>query len=318
LQLGTGNPAWREFFWLTLAEVMLALLALYVPVLQLVATLLFPLPVALMVRRHHLAIALWTLFVVIIVALLVFGNTFAVLSFVLQAGVIGIVMGLLFKNSVSSGRSLKILVILSIVIVLLMLVFAYMVNGTNPFDIDKKIFGDLDQINQWYQDTGVLSAEEEQLVRQQIQSAIDLMISLIPGSLLIWAVIQTFVSYLLARKIFYRLGYKVQAMRTFTEWQYPWYVIWGLITGLVLLLAGDEWNLISLSDVGKNFLYVMSFFIMVLGISVFTHFIKKWKISGFIKGIIIFIVFLYWPLGIGLILILGLLDPVLNLRQLNK
>jgi uncharacterized protein YybS (DUF2232 family) len=317
LQSGTGNPAWREFFLLTLAEVILVLMALYVPALQVVAILLFPLPVALVVRRHYLVTALWVLLAVSIVAFLMFGHILAVLSFVMEAGVIGIVMGLLFKNSVSPGRSLKILVVLSVVIAISLLLFAFIVDGTNPFDIDRRLFGDINEINQWYRDTGMLSAEEQQMMREQIESLIDLMVVLIPGSLVIWAAIKTSISYFMARRMFSRLGYEVKVMPPFREWQYPWYTVWGIIMGLVFLLVGDEWNLTLVSNIGKNVLYIMLFFFMVAGISVLIYLLTKWKTSNFIKAVIVFFIFLYWPMGIGLLLILGVLDPFLNLRRLE-
>lgn len=316
MQSHTSNIAWRETGLLTFIGIMTALLASYVPVLQSIMILIFALLVALLVRKHHLTIALLSLLVVTVVAFLINDNLPAVFSFLVEAGVIGLATGLLFKNRLSPEQSLKIIIILSVVIaILLLLSLAYFAGGINPFVMEKDLLDEIYQANRWYVDTNVLSLEEQQQLDQYVKEFIGLIAVLVPGSMVIWSIIRGFIIYLFAYNMFNRLGYNDQQLPPFHKWQYPWYVIWGLITGLILLLAGDEWNLVLISNLGKNIIYVMSFLFLVLGISVFVYFIKKWKIPGIFKGLVIFIICLYWPLGLGLVLILGLIDPVLNLRQ---
>lgn len=317
MQFQTGNLAWREIGCLTLAGLLLALSAVYMPLLQPLTILLFPLPVALLVRRHHLATALFSLLAVTITTFLLAGNLWAVLSFVVKAGITGVVIGLLFKNYVSPGLSAKILITLSVIMVPGLLLLANGVNDTNLFSLEEDLVAEIKQANRWYLDAGVLSAEEKQQVEKYIEDFIHLMIVLVPGSMVIWAIIQSLVSYVLAHGMFRRLGYDVKNLPPFSSWQYPWYVIWGLIAGLLLFLAGDEWNLILLGNIGKNIIYVTLVLFLVSGISVFTYFTKKWKVHGIVKGLVIFMISIYWPLGLGLVLILGLLDPVVNLRQID-
>lgn len=321
MQPNFGDRTWHELGFIIFAEILLALLAMYVPVLHFPALLLFPLPVALTVRKYHLAVSLWCLLAVTLVVFFALKKPLAVLSFTLEAGIIGVVIGLLFKNYVSPGRSLRILTGLAVIITLAMLLLAYGVSGIHPFVIEKNLIADVDQLNELYNelynDLGLLSQEEQRQVRKNIENIMELMAVLVPGSMVIWAIIRIAFSYFLADRMFRRLGYKMEKLPPFSSWQYPWYIIWGLIIGLALFLVGDEWNLILVGNIGKNVLYVMAFLFIVSGSSVFTYFIKRWKVPAIIKGMVAFIIILYWPLITGLILILGILDTIVNLRKIG-
>lgn len=312
-----GSPAWREAGLLTFLGIILDALALSIPIFQPIAGLLLPLVFAFIVRKYHLKMALLSLLLVTVVTYLIIGDPTLVLVFSLEVGIIGLALGLLFKNQLSPGKCLLFIIILSLGMAAVLMGFNYIVNEINPFLLKKEILNEVYLNNKFYTEIGTLSPEEQEQLNQHLEKFISMMVVLMPGSTAIWSIIRSFLVYLLAHKMFSRLGYQDRGLPVFVKWQYPWYMVWGLIAGLAFFLAGDQWGIILLSNLGKNIIYVMGFLYLVLGISVFTYFIRKWKIAIVFKGIIVFIICLYWPLGLGLVLTLGLLDSILSLRHLN-
>lgn len=298
------------------SEVALALLAFYLPVLHFPAVLLFPVPVALLTRKYHLAAAFWSLLGILVLLGLVI-HPLTALSFILQGGTVGLILGLLFKNGIAPGTSLKIIITVAAVTTLFLLLVIYLAGSAQPFITPEELDAEVERLYELYNDWGLLSEEEQRQVRDNIKSVLQLMLVLVPGSMVIWGMVQAFLSYLLTAAAFRYFGYEAARIPPFSTWQYPWYVIWGAIAGLACLLAGDQWGLNYLANAGKNLLYVTAFLLFVLGLSVFTYFIKRWRVPVVLKGVVVFTVCLYWPLSVGLMLILGLLDPVLNLRKLG-
>ncbi|MCF8011449.1 MAG: YybS family protein [Clostridiales bacterium] len=307
-----------HFIWLTAVEIILALAMIYVFPLQYLFMVIFPLPVALMVRKYHLNLAVLVLIGIALLMCLMTGNVLNIISSIIQYGIIGLAIGLLYKNHVSPLQSLTMLILLSIITTIFIFIIMYINSGISPFHIGKEYFAGVKEVSRWYRELNLLNAEEQKQLLKQLKNIINLFIILMPGTTIIGTIITCFLSYVLTGRIFKRMGYKINKLPPFSTWQCSWQIIWGLIAGLSLLLLGDEFGLAWMSNTGKNILYVLSFIFTILGISVLVYVLKKWKARAIFKVFLLVIMLLYWPFTLSFVMSLGLLDSVINLRRKQK
>lgn len=302
-------------FFAALAAV-LGLMGLYIPPLYFLTSLLVPLPLAVLVKRHDLVTGLMALVVTTFLLFIFFGEPFTVLILIIQFGPLGLLFGILFKNHVPAGPSIAAGSMMAVLLAVVTIALTFWITGINPFAMGQEMKQTMEQATSWYARAGIVDAEGEQQLQEFTEQMVRLVPVFIPGSLMVWAMISTLITYLITRAVLIRLNYSVPPVPPFSHWRYPWYSLWGVIIGLVLVLAGDQWGLTLLDNIGKNILYVFAFAFFVLGLSVLSFFMKRWQIMPLVKVIIAIVAVLYLPFfGLG-IMIMGMLDPVLNGRRL--
>lgn len=295
-----------------------ALLGLYIPPLFFLSSLVAPLPLAVLVRRRDLKTGAMALVVAGFLLLMLSGRPLAVLMVIVQMGPLGLLLGLLFKNHVSAGTSVMLAGIVSVIITLISLGLTFGIAGINSLVMSQEMRQSIEQVLYWYQQRGLVNPVAEQEFRRLINEAIQLIGLLLPANLAIWSLISTFITYSLGRLIFQRLGYTVPPLPPFSRWRFPWYLIWGLILGLGLVMGGDTLGLVRFVVAGKNLLYVSNFLYLILGLSIACFYTKKWNLSRLVKFLLIGVFFLYWPFAVIILSTLGLLDSLFNIRQLNS
>lgn len=302
-------------FLATLAAI-LGLMGLYIPPLYFLTSLLVPLPLAVLVKRHDLVTGLLALVVTTFLLFIFFGEPFTVLIMMIQFGPLGLLFGILFKNHVPAGPSIAAGSILAAFLAVITIAMTFWITGINPFAMGQEMRQSMEQATSWYARAGIVDAEGEQQLREFTEQMIRLVPIFLPGSLVVWALISTLLTYLVTRAVLIRLNYSVPPVPPFSQWRYPWYSLWGMILGLGLVLVGDQWDLTVVGNIGTNILYIFAFVFFILGLSVITFFMKRWRVMPLVKVIIAIVALLYLPFfGLG-IMIMGMLDPVLNGRRL--
>ena len=168
-----------------------------------------------------------------------------------------------------------------------------------------KASGMLDTLQQ----LGVTQAD----LRSALEQMLPLYVSLLPSLAALAGLFEyTLIGYLALRWI--------PAVRTslapFSRWRLPWYAVWGAIIGLAAYLLGDEFQLVSLKGLGMNLLVVYAGVALILGLSVYVHFLKSPRIPLLIKWALLFTNLFYFMLSIMAIMVFGLFDLVFNFRKL--
>lgn len=296
--------------------VVLGLLGLYFPFFFFISIIVMPLPLAVLVRRHDLRLATMALLVASVLLFILAGRPLSVFLLVLQTGPMGLLLGLLFKNGVPSGVSVVAATIMAAGLTVLSFLTAFFVTGVNPFVMGNEMFRTMDETIKWYQSMGWVDNVSAEELKAAMEQSARLVVMLLPANLMIWSGISAYLTYLSGVLVFKRLGYSVKPIPPFSRWRFPWHLVWGIIAGLSLMLLGDERGLASVSDVGKNILYIIVFIYFIQGLSVLTFFLKNWKIAKFLKFTIVVIFFLYWPFALSVLFTMGLMEPFLNVRRL--
>lgn len=310
------NQALVEGAFFAALMVVLGLMGLYIPFLLFITTLAMPIPLAVLVRRRDLRLGLMALIVASALMFILFGRPLTVLMLVLQAGPLGLLLGLLFKNRVSAGPGIIASSVVAAAMTVLTFLIAFWITGINPFAMGEEMRRSMEQAMEWYRQAGWLDESALREMESTVQQLVRLAALLLPANLVIWSVISAYITYALTRLVLMRIGYDATPLPSFSQWRFPWYVIWGGIAGLALVLLGDELKMEGLGAAGKNILYVMGFLHFILGLSVATYFIKNWKIAKGLKYLIVGLVALYWPFALSVLLTLGVMDPIMNVRRL--
>lgn len=104
----------------------------------------------------------------------------------------------------------------------------------------------------------------------------------------------------------------------FSSFRLPWFAIWGVNLGIAGYLIGDQWNFMAFRVFGMNVMLIYACTAFVLGSSVFLYYLRSPRLAGFWKWILIFASFIYIPVTIVNLILLGLLDLVLNFRRIPE
>lgn len=274
--------------------------------------LLAPLPLVYLIVKRDLNQGLVALVIASLFILLAVGKLTLVLLLVLHFGPPAVIIGLLIKNRVSVEQSVYMLFFWALLAAAINLTYLYL-SGSAGFDnAAGEINSVVEQMSEQYLGGGIDEGERQQLV--QVAEQMNRLARLfLPGSVIVWTYTALLGSFFIARRLLAGLGFAVPGGAPFSHWRLPWYSIWLVIAGLALTLAGEEFSLTLLGMVGKNILFVSAFIFFIMGISVAVYLFQVWKMARIVKILIVVIIFLYLPF---LILALGVVDPVANLRRL--
>ncbi|RKO65535.1 YybS family protein [Desulfofundulus salinus] len=297
--------------------VVIALSGLSVPPLFLLSNLVTPLPLAVLVRRHDLKTGAVALMVAAALLFVLYGRPVTVLMLVIQMGPLGLLLGLLFKNHVRAGLAVAVAAVVAAGLTLLTLVLGFWITGINPLVIGPQMHQGAEHLLEWYRQQGFIEPGMEEELRRLLQEMIQLAAILLPANLVIWSLVSTFITYYLGQVVFRRLGYVVTPLPSFREWQFPWYLVWILILGLALFMGGDALGKQVFSAAGKNLLYIGACLYLVLGLAVVSFYFARWQLSRSVKILLAVALLLYWPFAVIMLITLGLVDSLLNIRHLN-
>lgn len=301
------------------ALIPMALAAVYSPLFYGAAVLLMPLLLALLVRRLDLRYGLAALLLTGAVLFMVTGHLQIVLLITFQTGPLGILLGLLFKNGVTAGRTLVAAIFMSVVITAVTFLLMYFLTGSSPFAPDQV---DRSMFYQMKREIAALSAEgmnpdsikEMELAVDRIETAWPVLAA---SCTIIWIIVSTFFTYSMTRRSMIRLGFNVPPAGPFSRWRLPWYTIWGVIAGLSLMLAGDGAGYAGMDQAGKIILWVTGFILAVLGASVTTFYLKRWLSSRAARLVALAVLIIFAHITVVALVTLGLTDTILNIRRLS-
>lgn len=309
---GEKTRALKEWALFTSLAVIFGLAGIFLPWLYFLATLCFPIPVILLVVRLDSRYGLLGLAAAGLIIITAIPFQAAALVLIVQYGLLGILYGLLFKNGVSSGKSVFIGIAVSVVLAFLSIWLVYAATGQNPFILDQEGRQAAEQWLAANRNSGGLPTEWQGFFMENIISLFEL---LLPGQFAVTAAAASALTYLLARVVLRRLNFSLPPAIVFTGIYLPWYSIWGLIAGLGLVLAGDFFSWALAAKAGKNILFIFFYAYLILGLSVAAHFFLRVRLARPVKILFLFLAFAYIPFSMMLVLLLGVTDPLVNFRR---
>lgn len=309
------TPARRisEGALMTALTVVLGLAAFYAPILDMIILMLCPIPIMFLIKRHNIGTGVLAFLAAAALLSLFLGINHGAFI-VLTIGAVGIWYGVALRKNLKPLLTVAVGTALSAVSVAVTMLTSLWVMGISVSGVDTYITQYVDQTVQVLQSTGVfdtlaggISAEDYK------QMMVSMLTRLIPGMLIIIAMVQALFCYIISGAVFRRLGITVQTMPKFRDWHMGWPALWGLIIALLAYLGYHYLHYDILKEIALNILYIYYPIMMATGISLVVWFYKNTR-SLFMPIVLIVGAFLF-PSGIIIsIMMFSLFDTVVDFR----
>jgi uncharacterized protein YybS (DUF2232 family) len=292
LAAGEKTGGLLEWVVFTALTAVTGLAGIFIPSFYFLATVLMPLQAILLFLRLDARYGVLGLAAAGFIMLFAGPEPAAALIVIIRFGLLGIVFGLLFKNHVSSGKSLIAAFSVSVVLTIVSVTVIFALTGENPLVLAQEDRRLLEQ--EWTALGQQIKVFKSMLPEGQEDFGkylVNLFEFYIPGQLVVSSVISAALTYMLSRIVLERLQFSLPQAPLFSTMYLPWYSIWGLIAGLGLTLLGDQFTLSLPAKAGKNILFVLFNVYLALGLSVAVFYYRKIKMALPLKKIILFLAF---------------------------
>lgn len=183
----------------------------------------------------------------------------------------------------------------------------------------QQVMATLEPTWQFYQESGLLAALREQggnvdNLRRTLEMSVNFVANVVPALTLLEVALTAVLACFLTRWVLLRLRVDVSPLPPFTAWRVPWYLAWGVIAGLALMLAGDfygaNWSFIW----GQNIILLYLPLLLVIGTAVAACFYLYLPVPLFLKNIILLVTLFNLPFLVLILVILGAFDPLVDFR----
>lgn len=277
---------------------------------------LAPIPIAIICFRHGAGNALMTSVAAALGVGMILG-LFSGISVLTGITAIGIAVGLCLKKNYSDVKSVALVilgVLLSLAAVLLtgVVVSGISVTGLGS-DLLAMVDTSIEGAMEIYQASG-LSTDQINTLGQMLAQLKDTLIRLFPAIFVIACSVVSALYVFLTKFIVRKMGFKFSEVEPFIKWRLPWTFIWGLISGLALLVVGNIIEQNTLTYIGINLTFIFGFIYMVQGVSVIYSLMDKYKVSKIFKVFLVIMLFMLGEFQV-MVAIFGLSDIWLDWRS---
>ncbi|PKM88062.1 MAG: hypothetical protein CVU87_08340 [Firmicutes bacterium HGW-Firmicutes-12] len=299
---------------------LIALAGLYIPFMQFFIFFIWTIPSVIVIVRHGLTVGLISIAAASILIFMLAGPLSAIMA-AIQIGSLALVYGYAFRNGWKAASTLLAGAIIMVGATLLLYYTVFLITGINNLNIFSQLNEVLEPTIEMYKNLGIIDPAKgitEGAVREIIQKYFQLLTYLFPAFFAMAGIASAYLNLFAAQKILHRFGIDVPILPQFRHWNLPWWVVWGLITGLGLNLAGKYWGNYIIEMLGSNIMLLYMPMLFILGLSVIMFYYHKYLSGQVIYRIMIpFLIFFMLPYSTMLLSILGLLDLFFNYRRLS-
>ena len=295
-------------------SVVLGLMAVYLPIIGVVAVMVWALPLLILTVRHGLKYGLAAAVAAMAVLSLFAGPPLAFRLFLAFAPT-GVVLGWAIRKEYSGTRTFFSGLAASIGGKLLGFALIFFLMGIDPWQaqIDgmKEAF---DATSEMYTAMGV-DAQELAQSQQQIDGAIAMVAQLAPLIVLIMGLFDTFVLYFLGSRVLKRLGHAMpQALPPFSEWRMPRAFLYLFVLSLLAMYWGASHEIPILQQAGLNANMIAMMAGLVQGLALLHVLLKSYNVRTFLRTFIYIFVCLNGLL-LQVVAFTGLVDIYVDYRR---
>lgn len=215
------------------------------------------------------------------------------------------IMGWLLSAGAPTARAFQTAMVLSVMTTLILFwgerdLFYAALNQTDEF---------LESGIAW----GSLSEARAEEVRSMMQAFIMLVKRLMPSLMALSGVAQLFVAWVALIILSRSLNEYAPSFRSFLYWKMPEYYVYGVGVFLLLRLVGTE----SMKIVADNVILFIGFFYAVFGFSVLEYYLKKIRLSLFLRILFYIGILLLQVPGLILAAVIGFIDSYFDFRKVR-
>ena len=295
---------------------LLAFVGNYVPVLNVLGMLLFPLPITILVFRRGLKVG-------IVAAVALFGLTMTFLPpaqaiyMILQYATLGLSLGYCFRKQKSPLFTLGIAVMIAAVGTMLSLLLTLFMSGLPISSLLTQADTMIQEMLKTTKDSGAMDTRLSAMgltFEQFAAQAEEFIHKLLPAVLILSAMFMTLICYLVSAKVLRRLRYQIPQLPPFASWRIDWHFTWGLIAGLFLGWFGRQFGLSWMESLGDNIAYIFGAVIFVCGVALVFWLLKYGRLNLVFKVLIVVLLVQMYGISMYLVVLLGVFDALRDLR----
>lgn len=298
---------------LSALTVILALAAVYLPVIGMVAALVWALPIIVLVVRHGLRWGIMAVLVSgIIMALLI--EPLLSLRMVISFAPAGLMLGVAFRRQWSGAKTFGSALLVSVVAKLLSLGLLFLVTSVNPLNLELEAMqGGFDQTFAVYEQMGMDPAALEKS-REELAQGMEFLKLLLPFVVVIMGLIDTMVGYLVGSRVLRRLGHSVPELPPFSQWHLPQFFLYLLGFALVGLYWGGTREIKWLYQISMNLNMVAMFAGIIQGLSLMSYVMMRYRVRRVLRLLLYMLVLTGGPLS-QILAFTGLFDMIFDYRR---
>jgi uncharacterized protein YybS (DUF2232 family) len=300
----------------------LALVGFFIPPLSLITSFLWIIPLIIICLRHDMRSGVMVLLVTAVLIMIV-ATPLNGLFIVLEYGIMGLIYGYAFRKKVSVGKTLFYGCVATVIGTVLVIAVSFMLTGFSPDYLQSQAQEAIDTTIEMYRQMGLLGQLAERgLTEEQIQSTMQglmaVIISLIPGFMIISSLSSALLSFFLSRLVLRKMNFTLPNIPPFKCWRMPWYYIWGFITAFGLFLWGDYANTNILRVLGQNVMLVYGPVFFVIGMSILKFYLEKFRVPKGVRILVTILTLLYFPFAFLFFASIGMFDTLFDYRKLGE
>jgi len=322
LQKTVSPRALAEGALLAAITAILALIGTFIPLANFFTFLIVAVPIIIAIVRNNLTTGVISSVVAALLVGVLAGPIIA-LFFYLQFMLLALAYGYLFKYKYGSGKILAVGTFVAAISTILIMAITMLVGQVSLEQQKQALFETVDRTIKIYEDYGMMQQFEEKGIdkeelRKMLTDMVHLFIRVLPAFLIIGSVFTAFTHFIMARISLKRLGHEIPRFPPFSEWNLPWYTVWGLIAGWASFLLGDFYNQDIWRIVGQNIMITYGIILFILGLSVVAFYFKKYNLPRVTRLLLILAAVLMLNGFVMATIFIGMFDLVLDHRHLNR
>ena len=295
-------------------SVVLGLMAVYLPVLGVIAVMIWALPFVVLTVRHGLRFGAAAAVAATAVLSLFAGPPLALRLFLAFAPT-GLALGWAIQRELSGTRIFLSGLAASIAGKLLGFAMIFFLMGIDPWQAQldgmREVFS---ATTQMYEDMGVNTADVQQST-QQLEQAITMLAQLAPLVVLIMGILDTVVLCFLGGRVLKRLGQRMpSALPPFSEWRLPVGFLYLFGFSLVAMYWGGSREVPLLYQAGLNANMIGMFAGVVQGLALLHVLLTHFHVRGFLRVFIYVFICLNGFL-LQIVAFTGLIDMFFDYRS---
>lgn len=294
----------------------LALVALYFPLLAVVGLIGAPLPLTVLVLRHGTRIGLLAALVAAIIGMLIAGPPVGLLIASLFAP-LGIATGVAIRR----GAAAPIVVLVGAATLILVMfadvAISWVVLGVNPITTSLEMARKSMETGETFYRWIGLSPEQIAAATAKNKEALAAAPRLLGGGVVVAGCLFAWGYYAFARQILARAGIALQALPPMTTWKAPTILLWVFVTGFALQVIGTivPYGLGPAGQtVGLNLLLIATFLFTMQGAIVGWMLMGNYAIPRWLRWVVL-VLMINNPLLSTVAFTLGVADSAFGLRR---
>ena len=294
--------------------VIMGLIAVYMPILGTIATLLWPMPIIILVVRHGLKSGVISIIAAtIIMAALI--SPLNAIHLVATFGPPSLALGYGFQKNWPAAKILLTGFGAAILGVAVSSVLLLAISGINPFDMETQV-GAMEEALQeaisMYETMG-MSPEQLAQLQEQFTMIFKLMGMLMPLAVISAGLLTTWINFAAGGKVLRRLGYQVASLPPFDEWRRPKLLLYVFGFSLVGLYWGSSRSIDWLYQLSLNANLLATFGGFLQGIAVLSNLLRE-RVSRFVFWLILIFIFFNGTFS-QILAFIGLFDMIFDYRK---